>query len=128
MTGINFRATSGYVSDPIGTTYANLDLYPTTRAGTTFGYKAGVTPQTRDRSVSVDARIAGSWQHSNALGTKVTFLYDVGAGSYELRLAVGDASFGTVNSIVVTDGDGGDVLGTITGSAAPSTPWPISHS
>lgn len=60
--GINFRSTSGYVTDGANETYCNeSDLYPTTRGGVTFGWvvAGGGEVQDRDRTTGQDRRLAG---------------------------------------------------------------------
>lgn len=83
--GIDFRATSGYVSDPANCTYCLADAYPTTRGGATFGISSG-SIITNDVNNTFDARIAGMNYHS---GGAVTFQLDLPAsGSVDVRAAV----------------------------------------
>lgn len=49
--GINFRDTSGFVSDGVGDTYClKTDTYPTTRGGVTFGWEDTGAQDSRDRT------------------------------------------------------------------------------
>lgn len=87
-TGIDFRATSTFVTDPANCTYCLGDAYPTTRGGLTFGWLAGAGSTTRDRSTSVDVRLAGI----NGTSGSGTFRVDLPAtGTYNIGIAMGDA-------------------------------------
>lgn len=59
--GFTFRATVGYVTDPVDYLFTNpgdADIYPTTVGGFTMGWdNSGV--QSRNRNSGVDARLAG---------------------------------------------------------------------
>lgn len=84
--GMNFRATSTYVTDGAQETYSIGELYPTTRGGATFGWSS--TPSTRDRSSAVDRRLAGVHTMST-IGQY--FRVDLpAAGRYDVHLALGD--------------------------------------
>lgn len=95
--GINFRQTSGYVSDPTGTDYeiyaSSPGNYPRTSAqGNTVGWEstAGDSGFTRNRNSSNDARLAGL---SNP-NTGSYFRIDLpSTGSYNIRAAFGDGSY-----------------------------------
>lgn len=88
--GINFRATAEYVTDPANTTYSLGEGYPTTRGGATFGWIDLPLGNIRNRSASVDPRIAGINYHTNA--SKKKFQLDLPAsGSVDIYCAVGDA-------------------------------------
>ena len=96
--GFNFRATSGYVTDPAGTTYSIGDAYPQTRNGITFGWTTAPTG-VRDRSTTVDHRLAGvCFEGSN---NTATFQVDLpAAGTYNIGCADGDAGFNGVGGII----------------------------
>lgn len=93
--GIDFRATSGFVTDPancdyeIGTT-AN---YPrTTAQGNSVGWE-DAPGGTRNRNAAVDARVAGL--HFNGTSILVATRYRIdlpSAGNYKFRAAAGDTS------------------------------------
>lgn len=86
--GINFRATSGYVTDAAGETYSLGEAYPTTRGGVTFGWSVNLTSQTRDRFTTGDRRLAGL-AFTNSLSDY--FRIDLpAAGLYDVHLAMGD--------------------------------------
>lgn len=89
--GINFRATSGYVTDNSGETYCLNEAYPTTRGGLTFGWESGTPPDgARNRDSGVDVRLAGINFTAND-GTQHTFRVDLdNSGTHEIHLALGD--------------------------------------
>ena len=93
IVGINFRATSGFVTDGANETYClgDSDAYPITRGGVTFGWD-GSYDLGRDRDAAIDRRLAGVNQKNNN-GVKATFRLDLPAtGNYTIRLALGDTS------------------------------------
>lgn len=88
--GINFRATSGYVTDGANESFENAGtLYPrTTAQGNTVGWEQAVG-NLRDRSSSVDRRLAGI----NYINSQSDYRIDLpSAGSYTIRAAFGDMS------------------------------------
>lgn len=92
--GIDFRATSGYVTDPTNCDYeiSTGGNYPRTSAqGNTIGWEStGLT--TRNRNAGNPANLAGV--HISPAGTVKTYRVDLPAtGSYNVRLAAGDASY-----------------------------------
>lgn len=101
--GFDFRATSGYVTDPTDNAYVlDTDTYPTTRNGVTFGWTVAPTGA-RDRVAYTgdSAKVAGI-VFGNANGT---FRVDLpGAGNYSLRLAMGDAGINqTATQVLIKD-------------------------
>lgn len=101
-TGIDFRGSSGYVTDPSGCTYCVGDSYPTTRAGLTFGWTtAGISAA--DRSTGVNPRVAGI--NYLPAGFTITFRVDLpAAGGYSIGVAQGDAgSARTLQSFTIYD-------------------------
>lgn len=89
--GLNFRATSGYVTDPPGSTYVlGTDAYPTTRSGVTFGYESGFTStNTRNRSTSTPILAGVHYEPGDAVPR---FRVDLPSpGTYGIRLAAGDS-------------------------------------
>lgn len=102
--GIDFRATAGFVTDPascdkeIGTT-AN---YPRTSAqGNTVGWE-DAPGGTRDRTNSVDARLAGIAFAAN--GTAKRYRIDLpSSGYYRITLALGDNTTAQSQSVGVYD-------------------------
>lgn len=115
--GINFRATSGYVTDGAGETYClgQNDIYPTTRGGYTFGWDSDalITGQL-NRDNAIDVRLAGINYRSND-GTQTTFRLNFGtSGSKNVRIALGDAGGAQgYQYLRVLDSDGTTVLLTI---------------
>jgi uncharacterized membrane protein len=115
--GFNFRATPGYVNDPPNTTHVMATTsYPTTVNGATFGWMNTALVLARDRSRSVDARLAGI--NAVANGSPATFTVNLPApGSYNVSLAMGDAGYGQCWVMCqVQFRDGSTVLGTVTGN------------
>jgi len=114
-TGINFRATSGYVTDAASETYSLGEAYPVTRGGLTFGFASSNTTNSRDRSTGVDPRLAGMSFKANNAGATLDFKLDLpsGPGTYTIRLALGDMSSAQGIKAVIKDGVGGTVLATI---------------
>jgi|694.fasta_scaffold97578_4 hypothetical protein len=112
--GINFRASSGYVTDGTGETYSLSEAYPTTRSGKTFGFDVDINANSRDRSNGIDRRLAGGAQKNNSAGL-FKFYFDLpeGAGTYDVRLALGDNDNAQTHRCVIRDGDGGAALATI---------------
>jgi hypothetical protein len=93
--GLNFRATTGYVADGANETYVIRNAYPTTRGGLTFGFSVnGNLINANDRNSGNDRRLAGVNQRTNT-GVQSTFRIDLpNTGTYDIYLALGDASFG----------------------------------
>jgi hypothetical protein len=103
--GLNFRATSGYVTDGTNETYVLAsDTYPTTRGGVTFGYTSGMPSSNgRNRSAGVDRRLAG--MHFDGGTADAEFRLDLpAAGTYEVRMALGDVTGGNTHGGDLTDG------------------------
>lgn len=96
--GFNFRASSGYVTDPAGTTYILVQAYPQTRNGITFGWTSSTGAlNSRDRSTGVNARVAGI-MFPDSVGT---FRVDLpAAGTYNIGCAIGDAAFDQGNQYI----------------------------
>jgi hypothetical protein len=108
----NFRATAGFVSDGTNETwFTRFDTYPVNRNSVTFGTSGGPL-ESRDRNSSLDPRLAGQIQVTNANPTQGTLRIDLPApGDYRIRLAVGDAgSTQAYQYAEIRDGLGGSVL------------------
>lgn len=112
--GIAQRASSAYVTDAGGETYSLGEAYPITRAGETFGWSVDSTGNARDRD-TLRPKTAGIVFHVNGSGTRY-FRWDKPAGTYTVRVAIGDSSNNQIHKLVIRDGVGGSVLATITGS------------
>lgn len=112
---VNFRATSGYVTDGAGEDYNLGEVYPVNRQGFNQGWVGSAYGDTaRNRSNTNDRRLAGMNQVPNA-ASQYTFRIQVAsAGQYSLRMALGDASNAqSYQYIQVLDSDNSTVLATI---------------
>lgn len=98
--GWDFRATSGYVTDPANCTYVIQDVYPTTRNTSTFGFDSAFGTDSRDRDTTYP-RIAGM----NYVTSVRTFRIDLPAtGDYDIYLGLGDwASTALVGKFTIKD-------------------------
>jgi hypothetical protein len=90
--GCSFRATAGFVTDGANDYRILGSTYPTTTTqGNVCGWEQ--TVQTRDRSSGVDPRVAGINFILNSAGSDANFRIDLPvAGSYNIRMAIGDAT------------------------------------
>jgi hypothetical protein len=116
---INFRSTAGYVTDAAGQTYCLADPYPTTRAGLTFGWSVvpqGVNRSTDPANVPELAGVNYAYSGSGA----ADFQLDLpAAGTYSVRLALGDAGFSQTDMYCkILDGPGGTTLATVLAGVA----------
>ena len=114
--GFDFRNTATFLTDPPGSTYVlSGTVYPTTVSGVTFGWAKMFMAQARDRSTSVDPRLAGINFVSN--GSPATFYVDLpSAGTYNLSLAMGDEGYPQCSvQCQIQFLDGRTVLATVTG-------------
>lgn len=94
--GINFRNSSGYVTDGTGETYCGLnDYYPTTRGGLTFGIETSTAPQWRDRNSGVDRRCAGNFRDD--ADAAAVFRLDISITTGDVAVAAGDNTYGGVS-------------------------------
>ena len=119
--GFNFRSTAGYVTDPPNTTHVlGTTAYPTKVGTVTFGWLKTILVQARDRSTSVDPRLAGINSAFN--GYPATFQVDLPSpGTYNLSLAMGDDGYAQCWVLCqVQFLDGSTVLGTVTGGSLAS--------
>jgi hypothetical protein len=114
--GINFRTTSGFVTDGGTDTYSLGEAYPITRGGVTFGWDTDITANTRDRGGTSDVRLAGLNFHANGGGVSI-FRIDLplGTGTYDIKAAFGDTGGSEVQNFVFKDG--GSAFKTVTGIA-----------
>lgn len=104
--GVAFRATAGYVTDGAGNTYCLGEAYPVTRGGLTFGWSINLAANSRDRNSGIDARLAGCNFVGNSGGVTRTFTLDLpsGAGTYRVRMAIGDFGSAQNNRVLIKDG------------------------
>ena len=117
---INFRGTSGYVTDGAGETYRiNGDNYPTVRDSQTFGLSLS-TLDTTNRDSGQDRRLAGINHRANN-GTQSVFrcLLDA-TGTYDCRIALGDAGQGQAYQYLQIKDNDSTVLLTLDISAGTS--------
>lgn len=138
-TGVNHRATAGYVTDGANDTYSLGEAYPTTRGGVTFGWAVDSTGEARDRRTDNDPRLAGmvfQWG-----GATLDFRVDLPAtGDYAIRLALGDPSnaWGTMYCVVLdntttlstitdTDGTAANEFDDATGANRTAAAWPAGN-
>lgn len=99
--GFNFRLSGSYVTDAGDTTYVVGEVYPITRNSVTFGWDSDRTSDARNRSTSVDVRLAGINQVGSGTGV---FTVDLpNTGTYKVRLAMGDVGNGQTSTIVIKD-------------------------
>jgi len=99
--GFDFRATSGFVTDDANYTYVlPADTYPTTRNSVTFGWVVdGNTVSGADRNSGAIPQLAGINFVAGLQGASPTyFRVDLpSAGTFDVTLGLGDASFAQVN-------------------------------
>jgi hypothetical protein len=108
--GVDFRATSGYVTDPTNCTYETLVgspyvNYPTTTPqGNNIGWETAGFGwlNSRDRSTGVDARLAGILYNTNA-NTPVYRIDLPATGSHNNGLAIGDMGSSPTTTVVFKD-------------------------
>ncbi|MGI8549039.1 MAG: DUF2341 domain-containing protein, partial [Gemmatimonadaceae bacterium] len=128
--GINFRGSAAYVTDGANETYAlHFDTYPTTRGGVTFGWVT-YADFNIDRSTTVPPELAGVGEQPNN-GTQANLRIDLPApGTYDIRLAQGDAVQGQARQYIeVLDGTTSVLVNSNAGNAggefydANNTKW-----
>lgn len=94
--GINFRGTSGFVTDGTDETFCLLaDGYSTSRGGIVFGWESSTGDMAGpDRSTSVDVRLAGfNGKLNSVTGADASAVFRVdldSAVSHDIRVALGD--------------------------------------
>lgn len=95
---INFRGTSGYVTDGANQTYCLADVSPTTRGGNTFGWQiSGMNAVDRDNTL--DPRFAGI----NFGGADFLFTLPR-TGLFHVNYVLGDAGgFAHTQTAIVKD-------------------------
>lgn len=86
--GVDFRATSTFVTDPSGYTY-EIGTAPDYTSARGYGWTTGAALNARDRNAANDPRLAGM-----TFTTGDQFEIDLpAAGAYTLNLACGDPSY-----------------------------------
>ena len=100
IASINFRNTSGFVTDGTNETYSLGEAFPTTRAGVTFGFDYAIPSSTADRSNTNDPRYAGA-VIENGVGFTITL---PASGVYKVNVVIGDPfGFSTTNQFTIYD-------------------------
>jgi len=99
--GFDFRASSGFVTDPTDCTYVLAsDTSPTTRNGATFGWTNAAGLDSRDRTTSGDTRLSGM----NFVGAPADWTLTLPAtGDYDVYLAGGDQAAQQIIKLQVYD-------------------------
>jgi uncharacterized membrane protein len=116
--GFDFRNTSSFVTDPSGdTNVLATTAYPTKGNGVTYGWVTTSPVSARDRSTSVDPRLAGINYVNNA--SPATFNVQLpSSGTYNVSLAMGDDGYSQCTTqCQVQFLDGSTVLATVTGGS-----------
>ena len=140
--GLNVRSSVGYVTDGTDEVFCggqSQDAYPTTRGGATFGWDAGYD-NGRDRDSANDRRLAGMAYHAND-GNQSTLRVDLpSAGTYDFRLAMGDATQAPAYqridvyddstlllTVIESDGTAANSFVDATGAELTAANWPASN-
>lgn len=109
--GLNFRNTSGYVTDPAHTKYVLDDsTHSVTIDGVTIPLAWSGTPTSYDIDNSVDARLAGTMYASGMYELSITV---PAAGVYKIRVGLGAVNFPATETLQVCDGTCSSVILTI---------------
>lgn len=125
--GLNFRATSGFVTDISPATFqvtGSINYPFTSPQGNAIGVEtiSGSGIGTRDRNASLDARLAGiNFQNNDGSSFAVYRIALPLAGTYNIRLAAGDASGQANVSILLKDS--ATTFATITGTTSAANRW-----
>ncbi len=104
--GFNFRQTAAFITDTGNNTYViqlntfnePIDTYPTTRNSVTFGWVHEINHEdigVRDRSVTPGEKFAGKVFNSNVTVSGVFRVDLPQTGTYRVRVAQGDYSYGS---------------------------------
>lgn len=103
--GINFRATSGFVTDGTDETFClEADNYSVTRGGITFGWEAGSNQSARNRNAALDRRLAGTHFVNNSGTGQHDFRFDLdNAVEHDVVAAFGDVNSSSPNYINLLD-------------------------
>lgn len=114
--GFDFRATSGFVTDPSNCFPELGSAYPSTYGTTTAGWTTlpGGAGNPADRNASNDARLAGI-DYASPSDTHAFRVHLPATGSFTIIVAMGDATGGATNQyMTLADGVGGTVFDTLT--------------
>jgi hypothetical protein len=119
---LNFRASKGYVADQAGETVVLGDQYPSRGNYVTYGWVSNtrITGLDRNAAAPYAPELSGLNYTTNATGG-VEFRVDLpAAGTYAVRLAIGDPAFAQIGQYVsICDGVNGPILATVaTGQTA----------
>lgn len=100
--GVAFRSTSDYVTDGANDTYCIGDLYPTTRGSLTFGFEPSYSSAwCANRTTANDVRLAGMCTMYANKPFRIAL--PNGAGTYRIRIAMGERFQSYSQQIVLTD-------------------------
>lgn len=123
--GLNFRASSGFVTDGTGETYViDSDTGSFTRGGISMALSGtAITGNGRDRNVLNDRRIAGLiFQANGGAVTVLTVTLPDGPGTYNVWVALGDDSSQHTNQQLVIKDNTTTKL-TVAGNMSAAARW-----
>lgn len=112
---INFRSTSGYVTDGTGQTYCIAEAYPVSRNSLTFGWSTGgafLLGADRITSSPASPELSGM-NYINASALAGNFQLDLPAGTYQVRMALGDHFAQTGMQAAIYNFPGSTLLATV---------------
>lgn len=104
--GINFRASSGFVTDTANNTYNLGEATSQTRGGLTFQWDSSLAGNARDRTAGANNsfKLAGIVFTSNSGSAQRTLTITLPAsGTYDIDLALGDESGSSNNYCEILD-------------------------
>lgn len=119
---INFRGSPGYVVDRPNESHLDAELYPVHRNNWTYGWTSNILGGIdRDAGAPFAPEMSGVNYAINAAGGKEFRLDLPAAGTYAVRLAIGDAAGSQAGQYVsICDGVNGPVLAPVlTGQSTP---------
>ncbi len=123
--GLNFRASSGYVTDGSGETYViDTDSGSFTRGGISMTLGGtSISGNGRDRIAIIDRRLAGLvFQANGGAVTTLAITLPDGPGTYNVWVALGDDSSQHTNQKLVIKDNTTTKL-TITGNMSAASRW-----
>jgi hypothetical protein len=136
---INFRSSTEYVTDGTGEGTNSGNSGFNADSGLTVAWSVDMYSNSRDRSSSVDRRLAGIvFQANDGTTRDFTITLPDGAGTYEIGLALGDASNAmpdiraelldnTTSFAVITGATASGEFLDATGVVRTAAAWPAGH-